>query len=86
MMALLLIAFMKKHGPALVFVGLLLLIGGSIYLKGWSDRGVREISASQTRTIDRTDNRGKTNEKVRKFDSRALCNALDGVYSNNECK
>ena len=85
-MAAFILIFVRKHWPALTLIASLLVIGNYLYIKGWSERGEKEKYASQTHTINRTDNRGKTNEAVRAMDDSDLCSAIGGVHSNNECK
>jgi len=85
-MAALIMIFVRKHWPVLALIASLFVIGNYLYMKGWSERGEKEKYASQTHTINRTDNRGKINETVRAMDGSDLCSAIGGVHSNNECK
>lgn len=85
-MAALALTFLRKHWAAFVLVASICAIGAFIYMKGWSDRGEKERAASQTHTINRTDNRGKINEKVRKLDDAGVCGALGGLYRDDECQ
>lgn len=85
-MTTLLLAFFKKHLVAFALVAALIAAGAVLYIKGWSDRGTKEQSASQSKTIERNETRGKTNDKVQKMDGAAICNALGGVYRNDKCE
>lgn len=85
-MTALLVAFLRNQWPALALAASILAISTFIYMKGWSDRGEKDKIASQAHTINRTDNRGKINEKVRSMDDAGICGVIDGVYINNQCK
>lgn len=85
MMNVLIAAFLKRHLAVLVLIAALLVVGFSLYWRGWSDRGAQEIVKEQKHQINRTNNRGKINEKVRNLDDAGLCGALGGVLTDNQC-
>lgn len=82
----LMVAFFKRHLAVFILIASLLVIGFSLYLKGWSDRGNQDKAAAKEYAIKRINNRGRINEEVRNLDDAGVCGALGGVFRNNQCQ